>query len=267
MHAAETPTLITSVFWLLLSVVTLLYYLAARHHRSPRFLQRLPLFAAGSMLMMLAFSPPMMAWAHHDIRGHMVQHVLLGMFAPLAWVLASPMTLALRSLPARYARWSSNLLRHPFFFYLTHPITATLLNIGGMYLLYATPLYQASLNNLALHLMIHVHFILAGYLYCWSIAGCEPSFHPFSFKMRLTVLLFGIAAHSYLAKLMYINLWPSLPFNSADDLQTAAKIMYYGGDLAEALLAIVLFSGWLENNRKRLMRFSKRYHIEDAFRI
>ncbi|MGM8228344.1 cytochrome c oxidase assembly protein [Cellvibrio sp. ARAG 10.3] len=190
----------------------------------------------------------------------------MGMFAPLAWVLASPMTLALYSLPVRYARWSSNLLHHSFFFYLTHPITATLLNIGGMYLLYATPLYQASLNNLALHLMIHVHFIFAGYLYCWSIAGCEPSFHPFSFKMRLTVLLLGIAAHSYLAKLMYINLWPSLPFyssDSADNIQTAAKIMYYGGDLAEGLLAMALFNVWL-NHRKRLVKCSKSNILSSA---
>lgn len=243
-------------------VITALYFFSARqtrhcHHRWSK--KRLLAFTTGSGLMLIAFSPPMLLWAHHDIHGHMVQHLLLGMFAPLAWVLAAPMTLLLRTVPVNFARPCSRLLRSSAFKLLSHPATATLFNIGGMYVLYLTPLYVNSMHNLALHIFVHVHFVLAGYLYCWSIAGRDaPPYHA-PFITRLFVLLLGIAAHSYLAKLMYINLWPSGTFSTTEEIRSAAQIMYYGGDLAEALLAVVLFYGWLEK--------SKRHHTRNIKKI
>jgi putative membrane protein len=47
----------------------------------------------------LATSPPLEALAHADARGHMAQHLLLGMYAPLALVLGAPLTLLLGSIP------------------------------------------------------------------------------------------------------------------------------------------------------------------------
>lgn len=234
-------------------LITLFYWLAAhgtKQSRHPWSRKRLIAFIIGSVLLLFAFSPPLLEWAHHDVRGHMVQHLLLGMFAPVAWVIAAPMTLFLRTAPLGVSRGCSRLLRSNFFHILAHPASAIMLNIGGMYLLYLTPLYLNSLNNLWWHVWMHLHFILAGYLYCWSIAGRDASPFRSSFKLRLFTLLLGLAAHSYLAKLMYINLWPAVPFNTADEIRTAAKIMYYGGDLAEALLAAALFYGWLEDRKK-----------------
>lgn len=244
---------LTLLIWLALGLLTALYVLAA-HVAQPELRPwqktRTCYFIIGTGLIAVAFYPPIVAWAHHDIRGHMMQHVLLGMFAPLAWVLASPLTLLLRSLPVRKARFFSRCLRSRFFLWVSHPFTTLMLNIGGMYLLYITPLYLVSLSNIWIHVVVHVHFLLAGYLYCWSIAGRDASPHRASLKIRIIALLLGIAAHGYLAKLMYIYLWPSVPFYSDEAIQAAAKLMYYGGDLAEFLLAIALFSGW-QKERKR----------------
>ncbi len=54
--------------------------------------------------------PPLGPAAHHDFRGHMAQHMLIGMYAPLALVLAAPVTLALRTLPPAGARRVTTLL-------------------------------------------------------------------------------------------------------------------------------------------------------------
>lgn len=55
--------------------------------------------------------------------------------------------------------------------WLSHPISALFLNIGGMYVLYLTPLYETSLHSTAVHYWVHIHFLMAGYLFAWAIAG------------------------------------------------------------------------------------------------
>ena len=209
-------------------------------------------FVAGAGLVALAVSPPVMAAAHHGIRGHMAQHLLIGMLAPLGLALGAPVTLALRTLPVRAARRVTRVLRSRAVQALAHPATAAVLNVGGMYALYLTPLYAATLAEPALHHLVHVHFLAAGYLFTWSIlAGPDPAPHPPSFRVRLGVLLVSAGAHAVLGKLMYGFLWPrGVPYG-ADEIRAAAQIMYYGGDLAEVLLAVALFAGWYRARRPR----------------
>jgi putative membrane protein len=57
-------------------------------------------FAVGLVLVAAALSPPVEA-AATGARGHMTQHLLLGMYAPLALVLGAPATLPLAALPVR----------------------------------------------------------------------------------------------------------------------------------------------------------------------
>ncbi len=55
-----------------------------------------------------------MAWAHDDLVGHMTLHLLIGMFAPLLWVLAAPMTLLLKTLPQAGGKWMVRFLHSRF---------------------------------------------------------------------------------------------------------------------------------------------------------
>ncbi len=54
----------------------------------------------------------------------MLQHLLLGMLAPLGLVMAAPITLVLRSVPARLGRGISRLLRSRYLQVVANPITA-----------------------------------------------------------------------------------------------------------------------------------------------
>ncbi|MEX2403471.1 MAG: cytochrome c oxidase assembly protein, partial [Balneolales bacterium] len=139
---------------------------------------------------------------------------------------------------------------------LAHPVTAFMLNIGGMYVLYMTPLYAAILDAPVLHHLVHVHFFLAGYLFCWAIlAGPDPAPRPTVMRFRLAVLFISIAAHAILGKLMYGYLLPRNTLHSVEEIQAAAQIIYYGGDFAELLLVIALFGMWYNKRTSRRYAF------------
>jgi len=221
---------------------------------------RIASFAAGIGLLMVAGSTSIADWAHRDLRGHMVQHLLLGMFAPLALVLGAPGTLLLKQVPMAVGRGIVSILDTLPIRLLIHPLTAALLDIGGMYLLYLTPLYAWSLTDATVHLLLHVHFVLSGYLFTWSIAGPDPAPHRPGMPMRLVVLFLATAAHATLGKIMYGYAYPGGTTADLDEIRAAAQWMYYGGDLAELLLSVAFFAIWF-GRRYRVQRAS---HPDDA---
>lgn len=213
-------------------------------------LWRLLSFSSGILLLFIALLPQLVSYAHHDLRGHMLQHLLLGMFVPLGLVFGAPVSLALRASRRNLARVIVAFLRSRVIRTISHPFSAMLLNIGGMYLLYLTPLYAVMLLSPWLHALIHWHFLAAGCLFTWAIAGPDPAPNRPGYSVRLLILLLSMAAHAFLAKAMYAYGWPVGGSHTPEEIQSAAKIMYYGGDLAELLLAIALFRMWLTHRDK-----------------
>lgn len=203
-------------------------------------------FVAGIGLLAVAFSPVVASAVHYDPRAHMVQHLLVGMYAPLALALAAPLTLALRTMPGPTRRYAGRVLRSPLPHLLGHPVTALLLNVGGLYLIYLTPLYAAAGSNEVVHVAIHAHVLAAGYLFAWSVVGPDPAPRRPGLHLRLGVVVLAAAAHAILAKLLYARAseWPPGAALDPDAARDAAQLMYYGGDLAELLLAVALFAAW-----------------------
>jgi putative membrane protein len=220
-------------------------YLAAAYGGRRRWpAGRAASWVAGAALAAAAFAPPLAAHAGHDLRAHMAQHLLLGMLAPLGLALGMPVTLALRALPAPLARRAIALLHSRPLRALGHPITAAALNVGGMYLLYLTPLYALALRSGPLHLAVHAHFLLAGYLFTWAIMGAEPAARPAPWRLRLLVLFLAGGVHAVLPKLMLAWGLPAGVAAGAAERLAAAQLMYYGGDLATVVIAIWLFAQW-----------------------
>ncbi|MET0415840.1 MAG: cytochrome c oxidase assembly protein [Actinoplanes sp.] len=183
-----------------------------------------------------------------DFRTHMLQHLLIGMFAPLALVLGAPVTLLLRTLPRPAGRAVGRLLRSRYVHLVANPVVALTLNLGGLVLLYFTPLYAATTRDPTLHLLVHVHVLLAGCVFAWVGAGPDPAPRRPSVPARLVVLGVAIAFHSVLSQLMYAGL-VDLPVPVAQR-QGGAELMYYGGDIAELLLAAALVATWRPARRR-----------------
>ncbi|HSP58867.1 MAG TPA: hypothetical protein VLO12_11255, partial [Halomonas sp.] len=51
-------------------------------------------------------------------------------------------------------------------------------------------------------------------------------------------------------KLMYGYAWPRNTHHGIEEIQAAAQVMYYGGDAAEALLALAFFILWYRSQRE-----------------
>lgn len=198
-------------------------------------------FLVGLLLVAAAILPPIATLAHTDFRGHMVSHLLVGMYAPIALVLGAPATLLLRGLRPSAARRLSAVLRSRPGRALTHPATALLLSSGGLVALYFTPAYDALTGTDAGHWLLHIHFLASGCLFAFAIAGPAPA--PARVPVRLAYLGVAIAAHATVSQLMYAGLGARISA-PVEQVQAGAQIMYYGGDIAELLLAAALVAAW-----------------------
>ncbi|MBB4908609.1 cytochrome c oxidase assembly protein [Actinophytocola algeriensis] len=61
---------------------------------------------------------------------------------------------------------------------------------------------------------MHLHFLVAGYLFAWLIAGPDPAPHRPGVPARLVLLGVAIAVHATLAQLMYAGI--AAPDQGAD---------------------------------------------------
>lgn len=175
---------------------------------------------------------------------HMARHLVVGMAAPLAFALARPLTLTLRALTPGPGRRGVVALAHsrPADLLLFPPLAA-LLDIGGLWLLYRTGLFAAAQERPWLHAVVHVHVLAAGLLFTCAVCRLEAVGRRWGLTVRGATLLAAGAAHAVLAKTLYAAEPPGTHLTAAD-LRTGAQVMYYGGDLAEAALAIVVAATW-----------------------
>jgi putative membrane protein len=197
---------------------------------------------------------PLAKLAHTNFPAHMASHLLLGMLAPFLLIMAAPVTLALRTLDVASARRLSHWLRSSPVRLFTHPVTASCLNIGGLWLLYPTGLFPVVHHNLLLHFCLHIHFLFAGCLYTAAFIYIDPTPHRIRFPHRAIVLLIGMAAHSILAKSIYAHPPAGVPASQAE---AGAVLMYYGGDAIELLIIGMLCFQWYKAGTSRLLRFSR----------
>jgi putative membrane protein len=207
-------------------------------------------FLTGLLLLAAALLPPIAPFAHADFRGHMLQHMLIGMYAPLALVLGAPVTLLLRTLPTPRGRQLTALLHSRPVRLVTHPAVALLLSTGSLAVLYFTPLYNALTGHPAGHWLLHAHFLLSGCLFAYVIAGPDPAPARPGVRTRLVYLGCAIALHAVISQLMYGGYWIHI-HAPIPEVRGGAEIMYYGGDIAELLLAAALVATWRPDRRPR----------------
>lgn len=187
---------------------------------------------------------PLAKLAHADFSTHMIGHLLIGMISPLLFVLSAPMTLLLRSLNVKLARKLSGVLKSDPIRVFSNPIVASILNVGGLWILYTTDLYSIMNQNLAVYLVIHIHVFIAGYLFTRSIIYIDLSPHRTNFIYRAFILVLSSASHGILSKYIYANPPSGVPITQA---QKGAMLMYYGGDVVDIILIFILCLQWYKS--------------------
>jgi putative membrane protein len=253
-HAHQGPGGLEAGVPLFLLAVLVIGYLVLAYARStePRGWNpwRTAAFVAGAVLLGLGLMPQTAPYPAGSLPTHMYQHLLIGMYAPIGLVLGAPVTLLLRSLPRRAGKAIGRALRSRPLHVLAHPVTALILNVGGLAVLYLTPLYAAAAQTPGLHWLIHAHFLLAGYLFAWVIAGPDPAPRRPSVPARLVILGVAIAAHAIISQLLYAGLFVQVNAPAAE-LRQAGELMYYAGDIAELILAFAMVTAWRPAQSRR----------------
>lgn len=229
-----------------------LLYLSAVHFSNYRYkpwpLHRLFFWLAGVFFAGAALIGPIPDAAHSDFNAHMLAHLLLGMLAPLLLALSAPMTLVFRTASVKFGRRLSRLLKSKPSRFFSHPITAAMLNVGGLYVLYTTGLFQLMHENQFVYIFVHIHIFLAGYLFAIAIIYIDPAPHQFSFIYRSIILILALAGHGILSKYIYANPPVGVP---RSDAETGGMLMYYGGDAVDVLLITILCWQWYNSERPR----------------
>jgi len=210
---------------------------------------------------------------------HMVQHMVLSMIVPLSLALGAPVTLALRTLPAAPRRWLLVVLHSRLAKVLSFPPLAFLLYVISPWALYFSDWYDASLESVYVHEMMHVHLVVVGALFFWPLVGADPlpGRVGYPFRMMLTVLT--LPFHAFLgvtimgqSTLIGGDWYPDLhdgPMGSwlpdpAADQELAGGILWGAGDLVGLVFFAVLFTQWVRSSMKEAAREDRRLDLIEA---
>ncbi|HMJ74425.1 MAG TPA: cytochrome c oxidase assembly protein [Iamia sp.] len=207
---------------------------------------------------------------------HMVQHLLLGMVAPLLLALGAPVTLALQGAPRGTQVGLLRILDHPVVRALAHPIAAWSLFSLSLFALYFTPLLDLSLRNDLVHTAVHLHFVAAGFLFCWSVLGVDVARRRTTAAARLLAVALTIPLHALLG--LAIQSGADDPLGAevygrvardwggslASDQRTGASVLWGLGEVWGVVLVIIVTAGWMRAETRRQVREDARLDAEAA---
>lgn len=209
-------------------------------------LHRAVLFTAGVAAVLITVLDPLAARSHTHFAVLSYTHLLAGMLGPLLLVLSRPVSLALRTLDVVPARRLSRVLRSRPLRFLTFPVTAAVLNVGGMVVMFRTGVFTAMQESPPVHWLVTFHLAAAGYLYTAALVGRDPMPHRARLRLRAVVLVLSAAAHNILAKSLYAD--PPAGVDRANG-EAGALILYYGGGVVELVLMFLLCRQWYSAQR------------------
>jgi len=155
-------------------------------------------FAAALVAFAVATMSGLAAYDTVQFSAHMAQHLLLGMIVPVLLVVALPVTLILQAGSRATQVTTLRVLHHPVVAFLTEPIVAFVAFVSTLWLLYFTPLYDLSTRNDAVHLGLHVHFVVVGVLFYGAVLATDPRPHAAPPATRLGLAFLALPAHAFL---------------------------------------------------------------------
>lgn len=207
--------------------------------------------------------------------GHMVEHMLLVMAAPLPIVYAAPITLALRALPSRTdgtrgpREWLRVIVESRVMSFLANPVVAAVNFAGSLVVFYYTPIFEFTLRNHAGHLWMIVHFTLVGYLFANALVGIDPGPRRPAYPLRVLLLFATMAFHAFfgvaltsstvlLAPRWYGLMGRDWGADAITDQQYGGAIAWGLGELPVLLLAIGVLVAWRRADARTAKRQDRR---------
>lgn len=211
---------------------------------------------------------------------HMVMHMMLTMGGPVLMAFGAPLTLASRTLKPRkdktlgpreimlataHSRWMN---------FWANPVVAGFNFAGSLYIFYFTRLFDLALRTHTGHMIMVIHFMLAGYVFAWSLVGVDPGPKRWPPSLRLVLLFATMSFHAFFgvvitssASLLGGDYFRQLNLPWVGDLladqKTGGLITWGIGEFPMLFLALLVLATWMqsdEHEAKRLDRQALRDH-------
>lgn len=216
----------------------------------------------GLTVLLVALASPIATYDTTLFSAHMIQHLLLTMVAAPLLALGAPLTLLLRVvsprarqrliLPALHS-WPMKVLAFPV---VTWSVFAAV-----MWATHFSPLFDASLENEAVHIFEHGLFLASALLFWWPVVGADPSPWRLPHPARVGYLFLAMPQNSFLGLAIFsapgvlyphyqtlARTWGPSPL---DDQQLAGGIMWVGGDLVFLIGLLLAVWVWLRSEEEK----------------
>ncbi|MEE3062900.1 MAG: cytochrome c oxidase assembly protein [Actinomycetota bacterium] len=266
---------------LVLALGYVLGYLRLRRRGDGWPVGRLVAWVAGCLTLLFVSSSGVKAYGSAMFSVHMADHMTMNMFIPVLLVLGGPVTLALRALipaghdqPPGPREWLLWLVHSKATAFLAHPVTAFVLFVGSVYVVYFTPLFNTLVRYHWGHELMSMHFLLVGYLFFWGIIGIDPGPRKLPFLGRLGLLFavmpfhafFGIATMTMTSVIggqfyRYVGL-PWLPSLQGDQ-HLGGAIAWGTSELPVVLVVVALVAQWAREDRRVASRSDR--HADSGY--
>ena len=205
---------------------------------------------------------------------HMLLHMTVSMAAPILMVLAAPATLALRTLTPRGDKTLGprelllGLLHSRFFAVIGNPIVAAIIFFGSLVVFYFSPLFDLALRTHTGHVLMTIHFLLAGYLFAWVLVGIDPGPRRWPPSLRLVVLFATISFHAFfgvalttgttvLAPTFYRALHLPWAVDLLADQRNGGAVAWGAGELPTLILALLVTLAWVRSDAAETTRLDR----------
>ncbi|MCB7134983.1 bifunctional copper resistance protein CopD/cytochrome c oxidase assembly protein [Cellulosimicrobium marinum] len=231
-------------------------------------------WCAGVVVLFWVTSGGPATYGHVLFSGHMVQHMVLAMVVPILLVLGAPVTLLLRAVPPRKdgsrgpREWVLALVTSRVGQFFAHPVVAAVNFAGSMIVFYYTPAFELALTTYAGHLLMLLHFTLAGYLFANALVGIDPGPHRPPYPQRLLLLFATMAFHAFFGvaltsgEVLLVPEWFGLlgrewgP-SAIEDQQRGGGVAWGIGELPTLALAIVVAVMWTRSDEREARRHDR----------
>lgn len=267
------PLAIVGLLFAVFSYAAGVHRLALRGRRWP--LRRTVPYMAGVLMIAIATQSPLAALDTKLFSAHVIQHLLLAMAGPILLALGAPLTLFLQAAPRRAQSRLLKILHTRPVKVITFPVVSWMIFVGSLFILYYTGLYDLSLRNRFFHDLVHLHFVLSGFLFFAPVVAIDP--HPWRMPHGARLLYVGLTlpAHAFLALALMSATNPL----AADwylietartldeilrDQKVGATIMWVAGDLIAIATVAVVATQWAKQEDRYSAREDRYVDLQRA---
>lgn len=211
---------------------------------------------------------------------HMIQHMVLMMYVPPLLVLGAPILLALRTLPKRRdnsrgpREWLMIITHSRYAGFITNPVVAAVIFAGSLVAFYWTGWFQASLQTHPGHIIMEIHFLLAGYVFFFVLIGVDPGPKRPPYPMRLILLMATLAFHAFFGlalmsgtDILAADWWHALGKTNYQELlsdqHTGGAIAWGAGEFPTVLIALMVVRQWVRTDERVAKRYDRKAENDD----